>query len=188
MYFDHITLNRESNGEFILVDKNSDPVVIAGYAGKGRVVFDGTIVYQTSIGTGLQEGEAEKAVGVNRDLLINSVYWFTGREKEATVVEICDRKKEDITTTEADSTFVSFTMRILTARPLANVKAKAFFFDSSGNRFMQSDLAGLPGTIDGFWQSPVKLKVNLMGEYKEVRMEVELADGQGGKVLKTVLF
>ena len=69
MYNDHMVL-LPGLSEILLKDKEGDPIVICGKHGKGKVIFDGTIVYEVS------NVEAKCAVGINKDLLINSINWF----------------------------------------------------------------------------------------------------------------
>jgi len=74
IYYDHISMQKGEKGKVVIVDKYNNPVVIAGELGKGRVLLNGTIIY-------LKGGEAKEAVGIDKDLLINSVYWLANKVK-----------------------------------------------------------------------------------------------------------
>lgn len=74
MYYDHISMTKGKTGQIILIDTNNEAVVIAGEMGKGRVVLNGSIIY-------LRTGEPKVAQGIDKDLLINSVFWLAGTNK-----------------------------------------------------------------------------------------------------------
>lgn len=75
MYYDHIQMTAGETGTVIVADKDA-PVVIAGELGKGRVVLNGTYIG----GRNDNEPAAKEATGIDKDLLINSVYWLAGKK------------------------------------------------------------------------------------------------------------
>jgi hypothetical protein len=48
-------------------------VLIAGELGRGRVVLNGAIPY-------LKTGEPQEASGIDKDLLISSIYWLVRKQ------------------------------------------------------------------------------------------------------------
>ncbi|MFA7373689.1 MAG: hypothetical protein WC074_09080, partial [bacterium] len=73
MYYDHIAMQRGQAGTTICVNDYGDAVLIAGELGRGRVVLNGAVPY-------LKSGEPQEAVGIDRDLLISSIYWLVGKQ------------------------------------------------------------------------------------------------------------
>jgi hypothetical protein len=77
MYYDHIAMQRGQAGTTVCVNDRGDAVLIAGELGQGRVVLNGAIPY-------LKTGEPQEASGIDKDLLISSIYWLV-RKQPSTV-------------------------------------------------------------------------------------------------------
>ena len=75
MYYDHITPRVGSKGVVLAADDTGAPVVVAGEAGKGKVVFDGNVNIDN------QDKPAVLA-GFNAVLARGAVEWFTGIKLE----------------------------------------------------------------------------------------------------------
>ncbi|MDD3927591.1 MAG: hypothetical protein PHT33_13125, partial [bacterium] len=73
MYYDHIAMQRGQAGTTVCVNDRGDALLIAGELGRGRVVLNGAPPYHKS-------GEPQEAVGIDRDLLIASIYWLVRKE------------------------------------------------------------------------------------------------------------
>lgn len=73
MYFDHIAMQRGQAGTTACVNDRGDAVLIAGELGRGRVVLNGAIPY-------LKAGEPQEASGIDKDLLISSIYWLVRKQ------------------------------------------------------------------------------------------------------------
>lgn len=73
MYFDHIQITPGEQGTVIVTDKDNMPVVTAAKQGKGRVILNGTIILNAN------ELSLKEVSGIDRELLINSVLWLTGK-------------------------------------------------------------------------------------------------------------
>ncbi|HAH87271.1 MAG TPA: hypothetical protein DCL60_07860 [Armatimonadetes bacterium] len=73
MYYDHIAMQRGQAGTTVCVNDYGDAVLIAGELGRGRVVLNGAVPY-------LKTGEPQEAAGIDRDLLISSIYWLVGKQ------------------------------------------------------------------------------------------------------------
>jgi hypothetical protein len=71
MYYDHEVLKVGTDGTIVAVDEKGDPVVAAGKAGHGKVVFDGNV--------SLADSDSEALLtGFNAVLAKGAVEWFTG--------------------------------------------------------------------------------------------------------------
>jgi hypothetical protein len=73
MYWDHIILSNGPTGTVIVTNPEGKPVVIAGQAGKGRVIFSGMIT------TGRDDKDKEDAELLDKILLENAVIWLFGK-------------------------------------------------------------------------------------------------------------
>jgi len=73
MYYDHIAMQRGQGGTTVCVNDRGDAVLIAGELGRGRVVLNGAVPY-------LKTGEPQEAAGIDRDLLMSSIYWLVGKQ------------------------------------------------------------------------------------------------------------
>ncbi|OGV49125.1 MAG: hypothetical protein A2017_08035 [Lentisphaerae bacterium GWF2_44_16] len=71
VYDDHILITPGKDGTIIMKDKNGEAVVVAGKAGNGRVIYDGTIIYPDKEDTVITE--------FDRKRLINSILWLAGK-------------------------------------------------------------------------------------------------------------
>lgn len=71
MYYDHLNPTVGPKGTAIAVDQAGDPVVIAGAAGAGKVIFDGNVNLTI-------KNEDEPLTGFNALLARGAVEWFTG--------------------------------------------------------------------------------------------------------------
>jgi len=70
-YYDHLNLEPGKDGTVIAEDDAGDPVVIAGTAGHGKVIFDGNVNLSAADGDDL-------LTGFNARLARGAVEWFTG--------------------------------------------------------------------------------------------------------------
>lgn len=76
MYWDHVVMKKGESGVVLATDEVGQPVVLAGTLGSGRVILNGTY-------TGRRDSPSagDKTEGIDRDLLVNGVYWLAGRER-----------------------------------------------------------------------------------------------------------
>lgn len=74
MYFDHIQMKPGGDGVAVAVDQDGMAVVIAGELGKGRVVLNGTIIFDN------HAAPVREVVGVDKALLVNTVLWLSGKK------------------------------------------------------------------------------------------------------------
>jgi len=71
-YFDHFIITPGRKGTVILKDPTGGAVMVAGNQGKGRVIYDGTIILS-------QDNAPIAAEGFTRDLLLSAVQWLAHR-------------------------------------------------------------------------------------------------------------
>ena len=71
MYYDHLELEPGPKGTVVAADEAGAPVVIAGEAGLGKVIFDGNVNLTAS-------DQDELLTGFNAILAKGAVEWFTG--------------------------------------------------------------------------------------------------------------
>ncbi len=82
MYYDHVVPAPGSQGAVLVTDDQGRPVVLAGEAGSGKVIFDGSInlASKTEGGSGFEE---RKLFGFNAALTRGAIEWFTGVRLQA---------------------------------------------------------------------------------------------------------
>ncbi len=71
-YFDHFIIKPGSKGTVILKDPAGGAVMVAGAQGKGRVIYDGTIMLT-------QDNKPVKAEGSWREVFLNAIRWLAHR-------------------------------------------------------------------------------------------------------------
>ncbi|MBM4043979.1 MAG: hypothetical protein FJ279_02610 [Planctomycetes bacterium] len=72
-YYDHLTIKPGRRGVVILKDPTGGAVMVAGVQGKGRVIYDGTILLSQHTGP-------VKAEGFEREVFLNAVRWLAQRK------------------------------------------------------------------------------------------------------------
>ena len=73
LYYDHIIMEPGEKGIVLFEDELGGAVVVCGEVGKGRVVFNGTIIAHPSDDP---KRQVKIATGVDKDILINSIRWL----------------------------------------------------------------------------------------------------------------
>jgi len=71
-YLDHWTIMPGRKGVVVLKDPGGDAIMVAGAQGKGRVIYDGSIILSTADGV-------EAAEGQWREVFLNAVRWLARR-------------------------------------------------------------------------------------------------------------
>lgn len=75
-YADHIAIERAVEGEVLVEDEKSNPVVVAGKLGIGKVVLNGMITGYASRKKGDLRGREKEPAGEELKILINTVKWL----------------------------------------------------------------------------------------------------------------
>jgi len=128
VYFDHLQLVNET-GEIIAEDSYGKPVVIAGQAGNGRVVFNGGITLNV-----IENKELDQPLTtVEGEIIVNSVRWLA-KGKKGTELIMADLKKTDKTLTDRQASVVTFKPQIIPCKPLHNVVLYAQCFNAKDLR------------------------------------------------------
>ncbi len=74
MYWDHIIMKKGEKGTVVFADSQNNPVVIVGTLGDGKVVMNGTIIFN-------DKTIPKEAKGIDKTLLLNSIDWLTGGKR-----------------------------------------------------------------------------------------------------------
>ena len=72
-YFDHWTVKRGRRGIVLTTDADGRPVWVAGQVGKGRVLYDGTILLTKGNAAAVSTGDELK-------LIANALRWLAQRK------------------------------------------------------------------------------------------------------------
>ena len=82
MYCDMVTTTPGPEGKVLLKSPEGQAVVVAGEVGKGRVVCNGTVIYNRPPAKydSFMEGESAEAVGTDKQILERTIEWFAEKQ------------------------------------------------------------------------------------------------------------
>lgn len=87
MYYDYVGFEAGPEGKILFTSPDGVPVIVCGEVGKGRVVFNGTVI-------SMKNQEAEEASGTDEDILIKTIEWFS--EKSGVDKKAIDKARKEV--------------------------------------------------------------------------------------------
>jgi len=157
-YYDHITLIPH-NGMVLVEDYYGNPVVVCGEIGKGKVVFNGT--YFDNLQKD-EKGELYKPVaGVDRDFLVNAIYWISNAHKikDPLNIKLTGKKKEQFVGPLGTDTLIKFTLNLKVFQPLSEVAIRARVIDSIKGDIIKEEEITRIGKIESIFEDTFFLYV-----------------------------
>jgi len=151
-YYDHIALKAGPEGEVVTRDLKNNPVMVCGRVGQGRVIFDGTILYNE------KDEELPEAAGWERDVLVNAVYWLGNGTP---VIGVADKKRENKVLSEGCYSFLEFKAALAPVQTLHQVELAAKVYNGDNMRMLLEQKVMTFAELKEAWESkePVRLKV-----------------------------
>lgn len=143
-YFDHISLTSGPQGIVCLKDAINDPVVVAGKAGTGRVVFNGTIP-----GYDVKDKETE-IEGFDKAILLNSIFYLV--QKEPILITLSQKTRKNEMLDEGGVAFLRFNIDLKTAMPLSGATIKASVYNGKNMRLLKEQNILERKDIKDAWQ------------------------------------
>jgi len=181
VYFDHLQLVNET-GEIIAEDFYGKPVVIAGQAGDGRVVFNGGITLNVA-----ENKELDKPLPtVEGEIIVNSVRWLA-KSKKGTEIIMSDLKKTDKTLTDREASVISFKPQIIPCKPLHNVVLYAQCFNAKDLRAIspKTEIAKIDALTEK-WEAEENVIINA-DSYPQIKVKLEFSSKEGnGSIARIV--
>ena len=184
VYFDHLQLGNET-GAVLAEDAYGKPVVVAGQAGNGRVVFNGGITYGDK---GEQCGaELDKPLRTAEgDIIVNCVRWLA-KGKKGTELIMADMKKEDKTLTDKQASVITFKPVIIPCKPLHDVVLSVQCFNAKDLRPIspKTEIAKI-GEVVEKWEAEENAIVNA-DSYPQVKVVMEMSSKEGRGAVSTIV-
>jgi len=181
VYFDHLQLINET-GDTLVADSYGKSVVVAGLAGKGRVVFNGGLALNV-----VEDKELDKPLAtVEGKIIVNSVRWLA-KDKKGTELIMADLQKTDKTLTDRQASVVTFKPQIIPCKPLHDVVISAQCFNARDMRTIspRTEIAKVDAITEK-WEAEGNVIINA-DSYPQITVVMEMASKEGRGRAATVV-
>lgn len=181
VYFDHLQLANRL-GTVLVEDVYGKPVIIAGKIGKGKVVFNGGITLSVFDNSELKE----PLIGIEGELIVNSIYWLA-KDKKGTTLIMSEMQKKNTTLTNMDASVISFKPQIIPCKTLHDVVLTAQCFNARDMRPISPkvEIAKID-KIDRKWDAEEKVIINAEN-YPEIKVSLEFSSKEGRGFISKVI-